>query len=81
MNTLTDLEKIIRDLKIQLHNTTDDKVKRDVYNAIVLLQRANTQEKLMIKKSEKKLVKEQKERDDVMKAALKELEKKRHKIK
>lgn len=74
------MDKTIVALKAELRKATDETVKRWLYNGIQCVLKAMEQQ-LVVKKAEKKLKQEAKVHDESIKYAIKELDKKRHRIK
>ena len=75
------MEALLKSLRLELNKATDDIVKRNLRNSIYFVMKAIEQVKLVAKKAERKLKQAEKEADAVKKEALKEIEKKRHRIK
>ena len=75
------MDKTLVALKAELRKVTDAVTKRWLYNAIHCVLKAIEQQKLIVKKEERKLKQDAKDQAEAMKDALKEIEKKRHRIK
>ena len=75
------MDKTVVALKAELRKATDETVKRWLHNGIHCVVKAMEQQKLVAKKAAKKIKQEAKAHDEEMKYAIKELDKKRHRIK
>lgn len=75
------MEALLKSLRLELNKATDDIVKRNLRNSIYFLMKAIEQVKLVAKKAERKLKQAEKEAEAAKKEALREIERKRHRIK
>lgn len=68
------MEALIKSLLIELSKATDDVVKRNLRNSIYFAKKAVEQQKLLVKKAERKLKQKAKDEADAKKIALREAE-------
>jgi hypothetical protein len=71
------MEKALKELKLELFRAKDPKIQKDLRYAIHFLQKAITQQKSTMKKEQRKLQEEARERDALMKEQLREIQRKR----
>ena len=71
------MEKMLKELKLELFRAKDAKVQINLRNAIYFLQKAIVEQKAGMKKEQKKLQEEARERDAAMRDALREIQRRR----
>lgn len=71
------MEKALKELKLELFRAKDPKIQKDLRFAIHFLQKAIAQQKSSLKKEQRKLQEEAREREAAMRDALREIQRKR----
>lgn len=71
------MEKALKELKLELFRAKDAKIQTYLRNAIYFLQKAIAEQKTGMKKEQKKLREEAREREVAMQEALREIQRRR----
>ena len=71
------MEKALKELKLELFRAKDAKIQTNLRYAIHFLQKAIAEQKASLKKEQRKLREEARERDAIMRDALREIQRKR----